>query len=42
MTALAETLDGELQLIEWRGRLEAPLNLGRVIDELPAIEAAAA
>ncbi len=39
MTALAETFDGELKLIEWHTRLEAPLNLGRVIDELPITEA---
>jgi hypothetical protein len=34
MTALVETFDGELKLIEWRSRLEAPLNLGRITDEL--------
>lgn len=34
MTALAETFDGELKLIEWRTRVEAPLNLGRISDEL--------
>ena len=39
MTALAETFDGELKLIEWRRRVEAPLNLGRVIDEIPTTEA---
>jgi UDP-2,3-diacylglucosamine pyrophosphatase LpxH len=39
MTALAETYDGELKLIEWRNRLEAPLNLDRIIDEIPAAEA---
>ena len=38
MTALVETFDGELKLIHWRTRVEAPLNLGRIIDELPAIE----
>ena len=42
MTALGETLDGELKLIEWRTRVEAPLNLGRIMDELPAMEAVAA
>jgi UDP-2,3-diacylglucosamine pyrophosphatase LpxH len=30
MTALIETFDGDLQLVHWRGRLTAPLNLGRV------------
>jgi UDP-2,3-diacylglucosamine pyrophosphatase LpxH len=42
MTALAETHDGELKLIEWRSRLESPLNLGRIADELPLPEAVAA
>ena len=42
LTALAETCDGELKLIEWRRRLEAPLNLGRIMDELPTPETAAA
>ena len=36
LTALVETFDGELQLIDWRSRLEAPLNLGRIADELPS------
>jgi UDP-2,3-diacylglucosamine pyrophosphatase LpxH len=35
MTALAETFDGELELIRWRTRQDGPLNLGR-IDELDA------
>ena len=39
---LAESFDGNLQLIEWRGRLERPLNLGRIADELPTIEGVAA
>jgi hypothetical protein len=39
MTALAETFDGELTLIEWRRRVEAPLNLGRVVDEIRMTEA---
>ncbi|HKQ85045.1 MAG TPA: UDP-2,3-diacylglucosamine diphosphatase [Steroidobacteraceae bacterium] len=30
MTALVETFEGELQLVHWRSRLSAPLNLGRV------------
>ena len=35
MTALAETSSGEMKLIHWRNRLEAPLNLGRIADEMP-------
>ena len=35
LTALAEDFDGKLQLIHWRGRLAAPMNLGRIADELP-------
>ena len=42
MTALAETYDGELRLIEWRNRLESPLYLGPVADEIPAATAAPA
>ena len=42
MTALVETFDGELKLIEWRNRVEAPLNLGRIMDELPVVENVAA
>ena len=42
MTALCETDDGQLKLIEWRTRLEEPLNLGRIMDELPTIEGVAA
>ena len=33
MTALAETYDGELRLIEWRSCLAAPLNLGRILED---------
>lgn len=29
MTALVETFEGELQLVHWRTREPAPLNLGR-------------
>ena len=42
MTALCETFDGQLKLIEWRSRVEEPLNLGRIMDELPTIEGVAA
>jgi UDP-2,3-diacylglucosamine pyrophosphatase LpxH len=38
LTALAEDFDGKLHLIHWRGRLNEPMNLGRIVDELPAIE----
>jgi len=37
LTALAETFDGELKLIHWRNRLEAPMNLGRITDELASV-----
>lgn len=40
MTALTETFVRELKLIHWRTRLEAPLNLGRIMDELSTVEAA--
>jgi UDP-2,3-diacylglucosamine pyrophosphatase LpxH len=36
LTALAETPEGEMKLIHWHNRLEAPMNLGRIADELPA------
>jgi len=36
LTALAEDFDGKLQLIHWRDRLSQPMNLGRLMDELPA------
>jgi UDP-2,3-diacylglucosamine pyrophosphatase LpxH len=42
LTALAEDFDGKLHLIHWRGRLEKPMNLGRIVDELPAIESMSA
>jgi UDP-2,3-diacylglucosamine pyrophosphatase LpxH len=42
MTALAETFSGELKLIHWRNCLAAPLNLGRIMDELPTIDTVAA
>ena len=42
MTALAEDFDGNLSLIHWRNRVEAPLNLGPIMDELSATEVAPA
>jgi UDP-2,3-diacylglucosamine pyrophosphatase LpxH len=38
MTALVETFEGELQIIHWRTRITAPLNLGRIdaIQGIPA------
>ncbi|MBU6467877.1 MAG: UDP-2,3-diacylglucosamine diphosphatase [Betaproteobacteria bacterium] len=33
LTALVETYDGQLKIIEWRTRVEAPLNLGPVYQE---------
>ena len=33
MTALVETFEGELRIVEWRNRLQAPLNLGPTILE---------
>jgi len=42
MTALAEDAGGQLKLIHWRNRVAAPLNLGRIADDTPAIETAAA
>jgi UDP-2,3-diacylglucosamine pyrophosphatase LpxH len=36
LTALAEDFDGKLGLIHWRNRLTEPMNLGRIVDELPA------
>lgn len=38
LTALVEDFDGTLRLIHWRGRLAAPMNLGRIADERPAME----
>ncbi len=38
MTALVETFDGELRLVEWRNRMLAPLILGR-LEESPALVA---
>jgi len=35
LTALAETREGELKLIHWHNRLEAPMNLGRIADDMP-------
>lgn len=36
LTALVETHAGELQLVHWRNRLAAPMNLGRIVDERAA------
>ncbi|KXW55437.1 UDP-2,3-diacylglucosamine diphosphatase [Ferrovum sp. PN-J185] len=33
LTALVETHDGQLKIVEWRSRVEAPLNLGPVHQE---------
>jgi hypothetical protein len=33
MSALVETLEGELKIIEWRNRIAAPLHLGPTILE---------
>ena len=35
LSALAEDFDGKLRLIHWRSRMAEPLNLGRIVDELP-------
>ena len=32
LTALVETYEGELKLVHWRGRVHAPLNLGRFLE----------
>ena len=42
LTALAEDFDGKLHLIQWRSRLTEPMNLGRIMDEVPATDAAPA
>jgi UDP-2,3-diacylglucosamine pyrophosphatase LpxH len=42
MTALGETFDGQLKIIHWHNCLAAPMNLGRITDELPAVASAAA
>ena len=36
LTALAEDFDGKIHLIHWRSRLTEPMNLGRIVDALPA------
>ncbi len=33
MTALVETFDGELRIVEWRNRVEGPLHLGPAVHE---------
>jgi UDP-2,3-diacylglucosamine pyrophosphatase LpxH len=33
LTALVESFDGEIKLVHWRGRVHAPLNLGRILEE---------
>lgn len=38
LTALAEDFDGTLRLIHWRSRLTEPMNLGRIADEVAAVE----
>ncbi len=38
LTALAEDFSGKLRLIHWDARLAAPMNLGRIADELPLLE----
>ena len=40
LTALAEDFHGKLHLIHWRGRLSEPMNLGRIMEDLPAMESA--
>ena len=42
LTALAEDFDGKLHLIHWRERLTEPMNLGRIADEVTAIESLSA
>lgn len=38
LTALVETFEGELKIVEWHSRLEAPMNLGSAVleDNIPA------
>jgi UDP-2,3-diacylglucosamine pyrophosphatase LpxH len=36
MTALVETLEGELRIVQWSTRQTEPLNLGRIVDEVQA------
>ncbi|MDA8350923.1 MAG: UDP-2,3-diacylglucosamine diphosphatase, partial [Pseudomonadota bacterium] len=38
LTALAEDFDGALHLIHWRNRLSSPMNLGGILEELPAAD----
>lgn len=38
LSALAEDFDGKLHLIQWRGRLARPMNLGCILGELPATD----
>ncbi len=38
LTALAEDFDGKLHLIHWRNRLSSPMNLGGILEELPAAD----
>jgi len=38
LTALVETFEGELRLVHWRSRVAAPLNLGRLFDEVQVME----
>jgi hypothetical protein len=42
LTALAEDFNGKLELIHWRSRLLEPMNLGRIVDELAALNSAPA
>jgi len=40
MTALVETFEGELKIVEWRNRIQAPLNLGpTILEDNVALEA---
>ena len=40
MTALVETFEGELKIVEWRNRIQAPLNLGpTILEDDVALEA---